>query len=282
MKKGMIAIMCLCACALLHAAVFAESGANFPAAEKEQLSVRLLDAVDKGDVKETEALLAKGADIESREKEEGKTPLMIAAEKANREMVVLLIREGADVNARSKHGATPLFLGIVGRNAQVVALLLERGADAHIKIELPDGAYTTPLIAAHVEDLPEVVTLLSRKGVVLTDVDRFMIKIWKKHMVRAQIALLAANLKNACMAAQAYILDKMEIIDSEEKLKAWGWMPSKNVIFVRANLSTTGGEIVLRNEQLNAGNSTSVTGVPGEGKIDYRCELTVPQVLQSK
>lgn len=155
------------------------------------------------------------------------------------------------------------------------------GGDAHVKIELPNGIYTTPLITAHAEDLPEVVALLSRRGAVLNDVDRYMIKIWKRHRVRAQIALLAANLKNACMAAQAYILDKMGTIDSEEKLKKWGWIPSKNVSFVRANLSTTGGEIVLRNDKLNAGNSTSVTGVPGEGKIDYRCELIVPQVLQS-
>ena len=278
MKIGMIAVMCLCV--LLPVGVLAESGEKVPVQDKEQLRVRLLDAVEKGDVKEAEALLAKGADIDCREKEEGRTPLMIAAEKANREMVALLVRKGADVNARSKHGITPLFLGIVGRSTEVVTLLLERGADVHAKIELPNGAYTTPMIAAHVEDLPEVVDLLSRRGVVVTDVDRFMIKIWKRHMVKSQIALLAANLKNACIAAQAYIIDKMEIVDSEEKLKAGGWMPSKNIVFVRANVFTTSGEIVLRNERLNAENSMSVTGVPGEGKIDYQCEIAVPQVLQ--
>jgi hypothetical protein len=280
MKKRIIALMCLCACALLPAAVPAESGANVPAAEKEQWSARLLDAVEKGDVKEAEALLAKGADIESREKEDGKTLLMIAAEKADREMAVLLIRKGAEVNAQSKYGATPLFFSVLGRSTQVVELLLERGADARVKIELPNGIYTTPMIAAQVEELPEVVALLSRRGVLLTDVDRYMIKIWKIHMVKSRIALLSANLKNACMAAQAYILDKAGTIDSEEILKSWGWRPSKNILFVRSNLSTTGGEIVLRHEQLNAGNSTSVTGVPGEGKIDYRCELTVPEVLK--
>jgi hypothetical protein len=278
MTKGMIAVMCLFV--LLPVGALAQSGEKVPAPEKEQLSVKLLDAVEKGDVKGVETLLAKGADIESREKEERRTPLMIAAEKANREMVALLIRKGADVNARSKHGVTPLFLGVVGRNTEVVTLLLERGADVQVKIELPTGAYTTPMIAAHVEDLPEVIELLSRRGVVVNDTDRLMIKIWKRHMVMSQIALLSANLKNACMAAQAYIVERMEIVDSEEKLKAGGWMPSKNIVFVRANIFTTNGEIVLRNGRLNAENSTSVTGVPGEGKIDFQCELTVPEVLR--
>ncbi|MBM4272423.1 MAG: hypothetical protein FJ139_09775 [Deltaproteobacteria bacterium] len=278
MKKGMIAVMCLCV--LFPLGVLAGSGANVPVQEKEQLGIKLLEAVEKGDVREAEALLAKGADIESREKDEKRTPLMIAAEKANREMVVLLMRKGADVNARSKHGATPLFLSVVGRDPEIVKLLLEKGADVHAKLELPNGSYTTPMIAAHVEDLPEVIDLLSRRGVAVNDTDRLMIKMWKRHMVMSQIALLAANLKNACMAAQVYIIEKMEIVDSEEKLKAGGWIPSKNIVFVMANIFTTSGEIVLRNGRLNAENSTSVTGVPGEGKIDFQCELTVPEVLK--
>jgi len=67
----------------------------------------LLQAADKGDRIQVQALLKKGADVNAPNSK-GATPLHLAAQKGHREVVALLLEKGAAANAASTTGATPL------------------------------------------------------------------------------------------------------------------------------------------------------------------------------
>jgi ankyrin repeat protein len=69
----------------------------------------LLQAADKGDHIQVQALLEKGADVNASNSN-GFTPLYLAVMKGHREVVALLLEKGAAVNAASTEGFTPLYV----------------------------------------------------------------------------------------------------------------------------------------------------------------------------
>ncbi|XP_077013303.1 2-5A-dependent ribonuclease isoform X2 [Tamandua tetradactyla] len=88
----------------------------------------LIEAVQKGDIKQVQRLLERGADVNFQEVEGGWTPLHNAVQHGREDVVDLLLRYGADPCRRKKNGATPfLVAGIVG-NVTLLELFLSKGS----------------------------------------------------------------------------------------------------------------------------------------------------------
>lgn len=103
---------------------------------------------------------------------------------------------------------------------------------------------------------------------------------FNKYRVRGYIAALRSDLKNGFTSAQAYLSDyPNETIDSSAKLVRGGWKKTNGVNFVSVNLTTSAGSLVLNHAQLDANNSTQVSGLQvGEGKVTSDGTISVPSV----
>jgi len=108
-----------------------------------------------------ELLLAKGADVNARDNRHF-TPLHTAAGGfINRKDVVeVLLAHGADVNARDEMGMTPLYLMAITGQTRKMELLLAYGADVNAAAH--DG--TTPLHEAAASGHKDTVELLLAHG----------------------------------------------------------------------------------------------------------------------
>ncbi|MEG3620351.1 ankyrin repeat domain-containing protein [Magnetovibrio sp. PR-2] len=113
-------------------------------------------AVDAGDLKKAQNLIAKGADVNATN-EIYETPLHRAVEAGRTDMVRLLLDNDADIEAREFNGETPLIKAVIHEHLDVVKLLLEGGAD----IDGEDVVGGTPLLYAG-ENL-EILAYLIRK-----------------------------------------------------------------------------------------------------------------------
>ena len=91
----------------------------------------LMNAIEKGDTKEMERLLAGGMNVNERWFD-NYTPLHYAAFYSQADVAALLIEKGADVNAKDNYGRTPLYVAAWYGKADVVTLLLKKGADPGI------------------------------------------------------------------------------------------------------------------------------------------------------
>jgi len=115
-------------------------GTSGTAAEKKN-EKDLLAAVEQGDLKKAEELLAKGADANSVDA--GNTPLLTNAVCADSpEMVELLLKHGADPNKPKKEtNLLPIVNAIMMRkcNEKILDLLLKHGADINVKMWYPGG-----------------------------------------------------------------------------------------------------------------------------------------------
>ena len=120
------------------------SGAD-PHPRKFPRNFLLVDAVRKGLVDVTSALLERGVDVNYAINlgpyGAGPTSLHVAAESGNAELVKVLLAADADVNPRITIGATPLHQASLYGHAEVIRLLLH--ADADINAQDNDGI--TPL-----------------------------------------------------------------------------------------------------------------------------------------
>ncbi|XP_047100908.1 poly [ADP-ribose] polymerase tankyrase-1-like [Schistocerca piceifrons] len=90
---------------------------------------RLVQAAERGTVRELRALIAAGADVGARGGWGGLTALHCAAARGGVEAARLLVGAGAAVDARSGNGWTPLHWAAACGRAEVAAALLVAGAD---------------------------------------------------------------------------------------------------------------------------------------------------------
>src|SRR4051812_46968564 len=93
----------------------------------DKAAVELVAAVQAGDTKKVESLIAEGAKVNARGKG-GTTPLLAAVAKGNATIVKLLTDRGARVDARDERAGTPLFVAAREGYDSVVLALLTAGA----------------------------------------------------------------------------------------------------------------------------------------------------------
>lgn len=137
-----------------------------PSKEKQKkLGEELMVAVEKGDVDDVMLSVMKGASLDFHREYDYRFPLRIAVKKENIEMVRLLIKLGANPNLCVMN-STALDMAIQKQccGCQMALELLELGA----AVNQVEGQSEPPLYDALLNYLPEVATVLIRKG---ADVD---------------------------------------------------------------------------------------------------------------
>jgi hypothetical protein len=154
---------------------------------KQELNDKFWEAVRRGDLAATTALLDQGADVNAKFRY-GTTALFKAAERGHVEIVKLLLTRGADASVKDTfYGATALSWALNGDHLDVVEVLLQKDPDgvgdvlmtgvragkpALVKMALATGnvkadALTPALIiATDDKDKAEIVELLKKAGAV--------------------------------------------------------------------------------------------------------------------
>ena len=154
---------------------------------KQELNDKFWEAVRRGDLAATTALLDQGADVNAKFRY-GTTALFKAAERGHVEIVKLLLARGADATVKDTfYGATAMTWALDGDHLEVVNVLLAKdpegvgdvlmtgvreGKPALVKIALATGnvkAETlTPalVVATDDKDKAEIVELLKKAGAV--------------------------------------------------------------------------------------------------------------------
>jgi hypothetical protein len=156
-------------------------------AAKQELNDKFWEAVRKGDLAATTALLDQGADVNAKFRY-GATALFKAAERGHVEIVKLLLARGADATVKDTfYGATAMTWALDGDHLEVVDVLLKKdpagvgdvlmtgvreGKPALVKLALATGnvkAETlTPalVVATDDKDKAEIVDMLKKAGAV--------------------------------------------------------------------------------------------------------------------
>ena len=154
---------------------------------KEELNGKFWEAVRRGDLAATTALLDQGADVNAKFRY-GTTALFKAAERGHVEIVKLLLARGADATVKDTfYGATAMTWALDSDHLNVVEVLLQKdpagvsdvlmtgvreGKPALVKIALATGnvkAETlTPALVVAIDDKDkaEIVELLKKAGAV--------------------------------------------------------------------------------------------------------------------
>ncbi|MEC9092444.1 MAG: ankyrin repeat domain-containing protein, partial [Planctomycetota bacterium] len=89
---------------------------------------RLAEAIKKGDLKTTRALIERGAGLNDRREESGMTPLSVAAFHGQVEIARYLLNRGAEINRGNRDGNTPLLLAAFMCREKMCLFLLSKGA----------------------------------------------------------------------------------------------------------------------------------------------------------
>ena len=154
---------------------------------KQELNDKFWEAVRKGDLAATTALLDQGAEVNAKFRY-GTTALFKAAERGHLEIVKLLLARGADVTVKDTfYGATAMTWALDNDHFEIVTLLLQKspaevgdvlmtgvrdGKPALVKIALDSGLLKaetlTPalVVATDAKDKPEIVEMLKKAGAV--------------------------------------------------------------------------------------------------------------------
>jgi hypothetical protein len=170
------------ACFLLFASISA-LGQN----PKQELNDKLFEAVRKGDLAATTALLDQGADVNAKFRY-GMTALFKAAERGHLEIVKLLLERGVDTTVKDTfYGASALSRALDNDHIEVVDAILQKdsaevgdvlmngvreGKPALVKLALATGKVKadslTPalVVASDDKEKAEIVELLKKAGAV--------------------------------------------------------------------------------------------------------------------
>ncbi len=132
-------------------------------AKDERGVTALMHASAEGHAQSVEALLAAGADVDVQA-DDGLTALMVVAW-GHTEIVRALLDAGADVNAKAQQGATPLMVAVATGNQEIVRTLLDAGADVNAKAE----SGVTALILTERNGYTEIAKLLKSAGAIVAE-----------------------------------------------------------------------------------------------------------------
>ena len=154
---------------------------------RQELNDKFWEAVRRGDLAATTALLDQGADVNAKFRY-GTTALFKAAERGHVEIVKLLLARGADATVKDTfYGATALSWALDGDHLEVVDVLLHKdpagvgdvlmtgvreGKPALVKLALATGnvkaEILTPalVVATDDKDKAEIVEMLKKAGAV--------------------------------------------------------------------------------------------------------------------
>ncbi len=113
-----------------------------PKPAPDRKTVRVLEALRKGDRKTVETILNDDRNIINKRGADGATPLMVAALYSEPALVRLLLERGADPNLKNDAGATALMWAV--DDLEKSRLLVEHGADVNAQ----SGDGRTPLMIA--------------------------------------------------------------------------------------------------------------------------------------
>lgn len=255
-----------------------------PSVSLSQSQRGLHEAASEGDAALVSRLIKDGADVNARNRE-GITPLMVAAGRGNVNIIAILLNNGADVNAgldaEGYKGLTALMVAVFDGHEEAVRVLIEKGADVNAKYE---GRWSALTIAT-AADRHAIANLLVKNGADATDIDKNVAQFKKTktgmESHRAHIAALHATLKNAFLAAQVYLTEHPEgTVTKLSQLEEAGFSNRMDdVVFVRANISMSSGNIVFSCKRLDASNSIAAEGLrTGEGMINAAGDLTLPKI----
>ena len=146
--------------------------------QQDDLDHALINAVESGDMEESERLLLKGANVDTRRNykniplppilaakewdNKGPTPLIIAASYGELDIIELLLDYGADPNLQDNWGNTALMNNAqdVAEDTYITQFLLDHGADPNIKNMVGD----TALMYAAWKGYIEIMDLLVNTG----------------------------------------------------------------------------------------------------------------------
>jgi hypothetical protein len=120
----------------------------------------VFSAVENGDDKQLDQLLAQGADVNYKRPSDRATPLHLIAQNGRAPIGGYLISAGADVNAKDSSGGTPLHWAAQNGHFAVMRSLIDKGADPNVQRD--DGA--TPLDLAVSRGNAQMVEYLTQSG----------------------------------------------------------------------------------------------------------------------
>jgi ankyrin repeat protein len=129
-------------------------------AEKLARAEGLFSALEKGDDKQFDQLIAQGSDVTYKRPSDGATPLHLVAQNGRAPIAETLVSRGAEIDAKDNSGGTPLHWAAQNGHLAVVRFLIDKGSDVNAK--RGDGA--TPLDLAIAKGNAPLVEYLKRSG----------------------------------------------------------------------------------------------------------------------
>lgn len=129
------------------------------------LDEKLMQAAEKGDVKEVRSLLEEGADVHYQD-EKGRTPLMAATQQNHIPVADLLIEAGSDVNQRDKMLLTPWICAAANGFYEI----LELGAP-HADVKLANRFGGTALLPSSEKGFLKAVDVAIKAGVPINHIN---------------------------------------------------------------------------------------------------------------
>lgn len=143
------------------ASLLLAAGAEVHAVKKPDVELILDRAVQSGDRRTIDLLLARGA---AKTPQAASSALSTAAWMGNAALVKLLVEHGADLNREDGFAGHALNLALYGGHPEVARQLVELGAD--LKLRSPRGHGTPPMVWSAYNDTgdPSVARVLLAKG----------------------------------------------------------------------------------------------------------------------